>query len=95
MCVDKDLDKIGLLKSGKVPIFEPGLEPMMVRNIKNGRLTFTNKIAEAIDGAEVIFIAVGTPPDEDGSADLKHVISVLKPKYGNIGGAKKHYACWN
>ncbi len=87
VCVDKDLDKIGLLKSGKVPIFEPGLEPMMVRNIKNGRLTFTNKIAEAIDGAEVIFIAVGTPPDEDGSADLKHVISVAS----DIGKYMKHY----
>lgn len=87
VCVDKDLDKIKLLKSGNVPIFEPGLEPMMVRNIEKGRLTFTNKIAEAIDGAEVIFIAVGTPPDEDGSADLKHVISVAS----DIGRYMKHY----
>lgn len=76
VCVDNDLKKIRLLKNGKVPIFEPGLEPMLLRNIEKGRLMFTNDIKESIIGAEVIFIAVGTPPDEDGSADLKHVLGV-------------------
>lgn len=76
VCVDKDLHKIGLLKSGRVPIFEPGLEPMLIRNIEKGRLSFSNDTAVAIDNAEVIFIAVGTPPGEDGSADLKHVLAV-------------------
>lgn len=87
VCVDKDLKKIELLKKGKVPIFEPGLEPMMIRNIEKERLTFSNNTGEAIDGAEVIFIAVGTPPDEDGSADLKHVLSVAS----DIGRYMKHY----
>ena len=76
VCVDNDLQKIQMLKSGKVPIYEPGLEPMLINNVEKGRLSFTNDIKEAIDGAEVIFIAVGTPPGEDGSADLKHVLKV-------------------
>ena len=87
ICVDNDLKKIQSLKSGKVPIFEPGLEPMMINNIEKGRLTFTNDIKEAIDGAEVIFIAVGTPPGEDGSADLKHVLAVAS----DIGKYLTHY----
>lgn len=87
VCVDTDQKKIGLLKAGKVPIFEPGLEPMLIRNIKKGRLTFSNDIAYSIDGAEVIFIAVGTPPGEDGSADLKHVLAVAS----DIGKFLKHY----
>lgn len=78
VCVDNNLNKIRLLKSGKAPIFEPGLEPMMQTNIEKGRLLFTTDIKEAVEDAEVIFIAVGTPPDEDGSADLKHVINVAK-----------------
>ncbi len=87
VCVDNDLKKIGLLKAGKVPIFEPGLEPMLIRNIKKGRLSFSNNTAESIEGAEVIFIAVGTPPGEDGSADLKHVLAVAS----DIGKYLKHY----
>ncbi len=87
VCVDKDLRKINQLKSGKVPIFEPGLEAMMVRNIEKGRLDFTDNTAEAIDGAEVVFIAVGTPPGEDGSADLQHVIAVAS----DIGRYMNHY----
>ena len=87
VCVDNDLKKIQLLKSGKVPIFEPGLEPMMINNIEKGRLSFTNDIREAIKGAEVIFIAVGTPPGEDGSADLKHVLAVAS----EIGKYTDHY----
>lgn len=86
-CVDKDLNKVRMMQAGKVPIYEPGLEPMMVNNIEKGRLTFTNSIKEAIEGAEVIFIAVGTPPDEDGSADLKHVLGVAT----EIGSLLDHY----
>ena len=87
VCVDKDLDKIKMMQSGKVPIYEPGLEPMMVNNIEKGRLSFTDSIREAVSGAEVIFIAVGTPPDEDGSADLKHVLGVAS----EIGSLLDHY----
>ncbi len=87
VCVDTDQKKVGLLKAGKVPIFEPGLEPMLIRNIKKGRLAFSDDIAYSIDGAEVIFIAVGTPPGEDGSADLKHVLAVA----ADIGKFLKHY----
>jgi UDPglucose 6-dehydrogenase len=87
VCVDNDLRKIDMLKKGKVPIYEPGLEPMLIHNIEKCRLTFTNSIKEAIEGAEVIFIAVGTPPDEDGSADLKHVLGVAS----EIGKYIDHY----
>ena len=76
VCVDNDLDKIQMLQNGKVPIYEPGLEPMLINNVEKGRLSFTGDTKEAIEGAEVIFIAVGTPPGEDGSADLKHVLKV-------------------
>jgi UDPglucose 6-dehydrogenase len=87
VCVDNDLKKIQLLKNGNVPIFEPGLEPMLIKNIEKGRLLFTNDIKEAIKAAEVIFIAVGTPPGEDGSADLKHVLAVAS----DIGKLLEHY----
>lgn len=86
-CVDNDLRKIKLLREGKSPIFEPGLEPMMINNIGKGRLLFTVDVNEAIKGAEVIFIAVGTPPGEDGSADLKHVLAVAR----DIGKYIDHY----
>jgi UDPglucose 6-dehydrogenase len=75
-CVDKDKNKIKLLEKGKVPIFEPGLEQMIKRNSEKGRLKFTWNIREALQGTEIIFIAVGTPPGEDGSADLSHVLGV-------------------
>ena len=75
-CVDVDADKIARLQRNEVPIYEPGLEPMVKRNQEEGRLTFTTDIGEAIRSARVIFIAVGTPPGEDGSADLKHVLAV-------------------
>lgn len=87
VCVDNDLEKIKLLKSGKLPIFEPGLKPMLLTNVDKGRLSFTHEIKEGIEGAEVIFIAVGTPPGEDGSADLKHVLPVAS----DIGKYLKHY----
>ena len=75
-CVDVDSDKIQQLNGGAVPIYEPGLGLMIKRNTEKGRLHFTTKIKEGIDGSEAIFIAVGTPPGEDGSADLQHVIKV-------------------
>lgn len=75
-CVDIDAEKIKTLKDGIVPIYEPGLEVMIKRNIEKSRIKFTTEIRKGIEGAEVIFIAVGTPPGEDGSADLKHVKTV-------------------
>ncbi|MEI8226165.1 MAG: UDP-glucose/GDP-mannose dehydrogenase family protein [Bacteroidota bacterium] len=77
-CVDVDADKIQHLKDGTIPIYEPGLESIIKRNVEKKRLFFTTDIKEGIDGSEVIFIAVGTPPGEDGSADLKHVLAVGK-----------------
>jgi UDPglucose 6-dehydrogenase len=78
VCVDVNKQKIDNLKNGIIPIFEPGLEEMLHRNMKKDRLSFTTNIAEALVDAEVMFIAVGTPPGEDGSADLKYVLSVAR-----------------
>ena len=82
-CIDLDEKKINNLKKGIIPIYEPGLETIVTRNIEKKRLSFTTDINEVIDGAEVIFIAVGTPPGEDGSADLQHVLSVAE-KIGKV-----------
>jgi len=76
ICVDVDASKIERLKRSEIPIYEPGLQPMVRRNQEGGRLTFTTDVADAVRRARVIFIAVGTPPGEDGSADLKHVLAV-------------------
>jgi len=76
VCADVDAAKIKSLKGNKLPIYEPGLEPIVVRNQREGRLTFTTDVGSAVERAEVVFIAVGTPPDEDGSADLQHVLAV-------------------
>jgi len=78
LCVDIDVGKVERLKRGEMPIFEPGLEPIVRRNHAGGRLDFTSEAAPAIAHGELIFIAVGTPPDEDGSADLKYVLAVAK-----------------
>ncbi len=77
-CVDIDQKKIENLNNGIIPIYEPGLEEMITRNMKKGRLGFTTNIAEALEDSEVLFISVGTPPDEDGSADLKYVLAVAR-----------------
>jgi UDPglucose 6-dehydrogenase len=77
-CVDIDRNKIDNLNKGIIPIYEPGLEEMITRNMKKGRLSFTTNIAEALKDSEVLFISVGTPPDEDGSADLKYVLAVAR-----------------
>lgn len=84
VCVDIDSKKIDNLNNGIIPIYEPGLEEMLMRNMKKGRLSFTTNIAEALKDSEVLFISVGTPPDEDGSADLKYVIAVARDCGKNI-----------
>jgi UDPglucose 6-dehydrogenase len=78
VCVDIDAVKVEGLKRGVIPIYEPGLEPMVKANHASGRLAFTTDAAQAIAHGEMVFIAVGTPPDEDGSADLKYVLAVAK-----------------
>ena len=78
ICADVDAQKISLLNRNKIPIYEPGLEDLVTRNREQRRLTFTTEIPAAIAAADVIFIAVGTPPDEDGSADLRHVLAVAE-----------------
>jgi UDPglucose 6-dehydrogenase len=77
-CVDIDKEKINNLKSGIIPIYEPGLENIVERNVAKGRLHFTTNLAETLPGCEVVFSAVGTPPDEDGSADLSYVLGVAR-----------------
>jgi UDPglucose 6-dehydrogenase len=77
-CVDIDTKKIECLKRGEIPIYEPGLNDMVARNVEAGRLHFTTNLASVLDDVEVVFSAVGTPPDEDGSADLKYVLGVAK-----------------
>ncbi len=75
-CVDIDAEKVAKLKEGWIPIYEPGLKPIVLRNSEEGRLIFTTSLTEAMVDTDIIFIAVGTPPGEDGSADLKHVLAV-------------------
>lgn len=87
-CVDKDEKKIKSLKKGIIPFYEPGLDELVKRNIKQGRLKFTTKIKDAVESSLVIFIAVGTPPRGDGSADLKYVEQVAKEIAMHIDGYK-------
>lgn len=77
-CVDVDINKIERLKKGKIPIYEPGLDELVLKNVKAGRLKFTSSLPEVLNEQEIVFSAVGTPPDEDGSADLKYVLQVAK-----------------
>ncbi|HKX46222.1 MAG TPA: UDP-glucose/GDP-mannose dehydrogenase family protein [Planctomycetota bacterium] len=77
-CVDIDESKVQKLRDGVVPIYEPGLEELLKRNVHDGRLKFTTSYEEAVPGAHAVFIAVGTPPGEDGSADLKHVLAAAR-----------------
>lgn len=77
-CVDVDEKKIERLKKGEIPIYEPGLDELVVKNIKAGRLRFSTSLAEVLNDQEIVFSAVGTPPDEDGSADLKYVLQVAR-----------------
>src|SRR6478609_8237788 len=81
LCLDVDANKIRTLKEGGVPIHEPGLAPMVKRNVASGRLRFTTDIDASVAHGALQFIAVGTPPDEDGSADMQYVIQAAR----NIG----------
>ncbi|MCP5264937.1 MAG: UDP-glucose/GDP-mannose dehydrogenase family protein [Burkholderiaceae bacterium] len=78
LCVDVDESKIALLRDGHIPIYEPGLESIVHSNVEAGRLAFTLSAKEGVDYGEIVMIAVGTPPDEDGSADLKYVLEVAR-----------------
>ncbi|MDH3694869.1 MAG: UDP-glucose/GDP-mannose dehydrogenase family protein [Gammaproteobacteria bacterium] len=87
VCVDNDSAKIDCLLAGEIPIYEPGLDALVAENVSAGRLSFTTDIKQGVDHAEVLMLAVGTPPDEDGSADLKHILSVAE----SIGDALTDY----
>ncbi len=86
-CVDKDEAKVRMLRKGRVPIYEPGLTELVTRNKEEGRLIFTTQLAKAVKSSQIIFIAVGTPQGEDGSADLQHVMTVAR----DIGKAMDGY----
>ena len=88
ICVDKDDAKVRSLRRGKIPIFEPGLEELVKRNFAEKRLSFTKDLATSVKKADVIFIAVGTPMDEDGSADLQHVLGAAKDIAKAMNGYK-------
>jgi UDPglucose 6-dehydrogenase len=88
ICVDVDADKVALLNSGGVPIYEPGLEAVVASNRAAGRLTFTTDVERGVAHGEIIFIAVGTPPDENGSADLTHVLAVARTIGQHLHGFK-------
>ncbi len=86
-CVDINQDKINRMKAGEVPIYEPGLEDLFHRNVEEGRLNFTTDLAAGIEGAKIIFLALPTPPGEDGSADLKYILQVAN----DLGPLLKDY----
>jgi UDPglucose 6-dehydrogenase len=88
VCADVDQHKIARLSRGEVPIYEPGLEPLVEGNLASGRLRFTTDVAEAVRASHIIFIAVGTPADEDGSADLQHVLGVATAIGRAMNGGK-------
>ena len=83
-CIDVDEKKIERLKNGEIPIYEPGLEEMVMKNVKAGRLKFSTDLAAVVNDQDIVFSAVGTPPDEDGSADLKYVLQVARTIGQNI-----------
>ena len=89
LCVDVDTKKIEKLRRGEIPIYEPGLADLVKRNVKDGRLRFTSELKDGVESSEVIFIAVGTPQDEDGSADLTHVLDVARG-IGRFMNGKKY-----
>lgn len=88
VCIDKDPVKVKALQRGKIPIYEPGLEELVRRNRAEKRLTFTTTLERAVRGAQIIFIAVGTPTGEDGSADLQHVLEVARDTARAMDGYK-------
>jgi UDPglucose 6-dehydrogenase len=88
ICVDKDASKVRTLEDGKMPIYEPGLEEIVRRNRQEGRLSFTTSLPDAVRESDIIFIAVGTPQGEDGSADLTHVLGVAREVARSMNGYK-------
>ena len=88
VCVDKDAVKVRTLRRGKMPIYEPGLEEMVRRNRAEGRLNFTTVLGKAVRDSAIIFVAVGTPQGEDGSADLQHVLGVSREIARSMNGYK-------
>jgi UDPglucose 6-dehydrogenase len=88
ICMDKDEKKINALHTGTIPIYEPGLDVMVERNVKAGKLSFSTNMKKTVQNSDIIFIAVGTPPDEDGSADLSHVLAVAKAIGQNMNAPK-------
>ena len=86
-CIDVDVNKIERLNKGEIPIYEPGLDELVKKNVAAGRLKFSTDLASVLDDVEIVFSAVGTPPDEDGSADLKYVLQVAR----TIGQNLNHY----
>ncbi|MEJ2218698.1 MAG: UDP-glucose/GDP-mannose dehydrogenase family protein [Gemmatimonadota bacterium] len=88
ICADIDNGKIDRLNAGEIPIYEPGLEPLVARNLEAGRLQFTTDVGHAVEASDIIFIAVGTPPGEDGSADLQHVLKVADTIGEHMNGRK-------
>jgi UDPglucose 6-dehydrogenase len=87
ICVDNNQEKLDKLHAGEIPIYEPGLEVLFERNVNEGRLHFTDDLASAVDHGEIIFLALPTPPMEDGSADLQYVLAVAE----QIGKHLKEY----
>src|SRR5690606_24514926 len=87
ICVDINEEKVKMMQAYKLPIYEPGLDLLFHRNIEQGRLKFTTNLAEAIEDAEIIFLALPTPPDGDGAADLSYVLGAAK----DIAGIIKEY----
>jgi len=88
ICMDIDARKIGLLNTGSVPIYEPGLEELIKRNVVHERLSFTTDMAASVKNSDIIFIAVGTPPGENGSADLKYVLGAAREIGRHMNGYK-------
>jgi UDPglucose 6-dehydrogenase len=88
VCVDNNADKVAALRRGEIPIYEPGLQEMIPRNVGEDRLSFSTELAAAVRDSEILFIAVGTPQDEDGSADLSHVIAVAESIARAMNGYK-------
>src|SRR5579862_538332 len=87
ICIDINKEKVENLRKGVMPIYEPDLDVLFDRNSKEGRLKFTTSLEEGIENAKIIFLALPTPPGEDGSADLKYVLEVAE----KLGGLLKHY----
>ena len=87
-CIDKDANKIAMLDRGEMPIYEPGLDALVEKNVREGLPEFSTELAQSVESGLVVFIAVGTPPKEDGSADLSYVVQVAESIADNLNGYK-------